>query len=65
MLLTLYGSALEILVLITYSQMPLITSMLTYSLAGADPGFLEKEFMCIKVWGFTLLILSHFSKNSP
>ena len=29
--------------------------------AGADPGFLEREFVCIKVWGFALLILSHFS----
>ena len=29
--------------------------------AGADPGFLERWFICIKVWGFALLILSHFS----
>ena len=29
--------------------------------AGADPGFLERGFICIKVWGFALLILSHFS----
>ena len=28
---------------------------------GADPGFLEKGFICIKVWGFALLILSLFS----
>ena len=28
---------------------------------GADPGFLERGFICIKVWGFTLLILSHFA----
>ena len=28
---------------------------------GADPGFLEREFICIKVWGFALLILYHFS----
>ena len=27
---------------------------------GADPGFLESGFINIKVWGFALLILSHF-----
>ena len=27
---------------------------------GADPVFLEREFICIKVWGFALLILSHY-----
>ena len=26
-----------------------------------DPGFLERGFICIKVWGFALLILSHFA----
>ena len=31
------------------------------SCSGADPGFLERGFMCIKGWGFALLILSHFS----
>ena len=30
----------------------------------ADPGFLERGLICIKVWGFALLILSHFSKIS-
>ena len=25
---------------------------------GADPGFLERGFKCIKVWGFALLIVS-------
>ena len=29
--------------------------------SGVDPGFLESGFICIKVWGFALLILSHFS----
>ena len=28
--------------------------------SGADPGFLERGFICIKVWEFALLILSHF-----
>ena len=28
---------------------------------SADPGFLEKAFICINVWGFALLILSYFS----
>ena len=28
--------------------------------SGADPGFLERGFV-IKIWGFALLILSHFS----
>ena len=27
----------------------------------ADSGFLKRGFICIKVWGFSLLILSHFS----
>ena len=36
---------------------------LPYSLmSGAGPGFLEREFICIKVWGFALLNLSHFLK---
>ena len=30
-------------------------------MSGADPGFLERGFVCIKVWGVALLILSHFS----
>ena len=28
---------------------------------GADSGFLKRGFICIKVLGFALLILSHFS----
>ena len=27
---------------------------------GADPAFLEREFICMKVWVFALLILSYF-----
>ena len=30
-------------------------------LGVADPGFLERGFICIKVWGITFLILSNFS----
>ena len=30
-------------------------------ITGADPGFLEKVFICKNVWGFALLILSYFS----
>ena len=30
-------------------------------LSGADPGFLDRGFICIKGWGFALLILSHYS----
>ena len=26
--------------------------------AGADPGSLERGFICIKGWGFVLLVLS-------
>ena len=37
-----------------------ILNFLTY-LSGADQGFLERGFICIKVWGVVLLILSHFS----
>ena len=29
--------------------------------SGADPGFLEREFICIKGWEFAFLILSPFS----
>ena len=28
---------------------------------GADPGFLVRGFIYIKVWGFPLIILSYFS----
>ena len=31
---------------------------------GAGPGFLERGFVYIKVWGFALLILSHYSQIS-
>ena len=30
---------------------------------GADPGFLERGFICVMVWGFALLILSYFFLN--
>ena len=30
--------------------------------AAADPGFLGRGFLCIKVWGFALLFLSQFVK---
>ena len=30
----------------------------------ADPGFLERGFICLKEWGFVLLIVSHFSEMS-
>ena len=29
--------------------------------SGADPGFLERGFIYIRVWGLAMLILSHFS----
>ena len=32
-----------------------------HMVTGADPGFLERGFVCIKVWEFALLIVSHFS----
>ena len=37
-------------------------SLAIYGIAEADPGFLERGFICIKVWGVPLLILSHFLK---
>ena len=50
----------------------MLASMITIGLTafeymqpGADPGFLERGFMCIKVLGLALLILSHFFKNIP
>ena len=32
-----------------------------HSVTGADPGFLERGFMCIKVWGVHIadFIISH------
>ena len=39
---------------------PLTTAM-TMSSPGEDPGFLERGFICIKVWGFALPVLSNFS----
>ena len=32
-----------------------------YAYARADPGFLERRFIFIKVWGFALLILSNLT----
>ena len=29
-------------------------------ISGADPRFLQRGFIFIKMWGFTLLILSNF-----
>ena len=37
----------------------------TVHVSGVDPGFLERGFMCIKLWRFALLILSHFFFNIP
>ena len=36
----------------------------SYCKSGADPGLLERGFLCTKVWGFALLILSYFSTIS-
>ena len=36
-----------------------------WSRSGGYPGFVERGFICIKVWGFALLILSHFFLNIP
>ena len=33
-------------------------------ITGVDPGFLERGFICIKVWGLALLILSHFHSET-
>ena len=35
-----------------------------YETSGADPGFLERGFICIHVWGFALLIYLIFRKYS-
>ena len=32
-----------------------------YRKSGADNGFLKRGFICIKGWGFALLILSSFA----
>ena len=32
-----------------------------FTFSWADPGFLERGFVCFNVWGFALLTLSHFS----
>ena len=31
------------------------------TLSGADTGFLERGFICIKLWGVRFADLSHFS----
>ena len=31
------------------------------TISGADPGFLEKGFICIKVWEVRFADLTHFS----
>ena len=41
----------------------LFTCAISIKLSGADPGFLERVFLCIRVWGLVLLILSHFFLN--
>ena len=41
-------------------QFDLIKIKAFISTAGADPGFLERRFICIRVWVFALLILSFF-----
>ena len=43
----------------TWCSIPL--SSVYWTGAGADPGFLERRFICIKGLGFALLILFHFS----
>ena len=42
------------IVVIIYSESSLVSK------AGADTRFLERGFICIKVWGFALRILPHF-----
>ena len=37
--------------------------LILYTAAG-DPEYLERGFICIKVWGFALQSLSNFSKIS-
>ena len=41
-----------------------LNSFVHYLSPGADPGFLERGFIYIKVWVFALVILSHFFKIS-
>ena len=43
-------------------QKPIKLEIHILAVAGADPGFLERGFICMKVWGFTLLIIFHFLK---
>ena len=49
-----FGQVHEISVRIAYAQISLINAHACIS--GADPGFLERGFISIKVWGFALLI---------
>ena len=41
-------------------QCPLLLYIINAN-TGADLGFLKRGFICIKVWGLALLILSRFS----
>ena len=45
----------------------MLSLMSMESNTGADPGFLERGFVCIKVWGFACLSLSlsFFFVNIP
>ena len=40
-------------------------SVPSITFAGSDPEFLERGFICIKVWGLALLILCLFFLNIP
>ena len=38
-----------------------LIDLIIHERSGLDPGFLERGFICIKVWGLPFLILSNYS----
>ena len=55
--------SMEVLVFLMKNRGPLTNHRMPIANfdPGADPGFLERVFICINVWGFALLILSQFA----
>ena len=51
------GDGLELL---NYDEFPVPYTHLRHK-SGANPGLLERGFICLKVWGLALLILTHIS----
>ena len=49
------------ILLLTNTVFSVTLILFKYDTTGEDPGFLERGFICIEVWGFALLILSNIA----